>query len=376
MLNAHIRSMRAAESKILKTIGDEIQRQSNFSLIELVNSRMSRPARLANSKALDATLSVERACREAYGQPANGAWLPLEVLTRDLSASGAPALFTNKVRTNLEDALRPASALIGAGATVISGIAAGNLLLPAVDNPLDPSGNWTSSEGSTYVQSEPSFRQISIAPHTLGVELRVSRRLLKNATPDLEDALRREILTAVMREIDRVGLIGTAASNQPDGLLTLAGIPVVAGGTNGAAPTWQHLCDLEHAVASANGRVNNGAYLTNAAVTRKLRTTQRATGLDYILGNDKRILGYETRISELVPANLTKGTASGVCSAILFGDFSELLIGLWGPAAIDLIVDDYSLATQGLVKLVARVDVGIAPRHEAAFAVMKDVLTA
>jgi hypothetical protein len=49
---------------------------------------------------------------------------------------------------------------------------------------------------------------------------------------------------------------------------------------------------------------------------------------------------------QTIPSNLTKGTAAGTCSAVLFGDFSKLVIGQWG--FMDLSVDDKSRKKKGI----------------------------
>jgi len=75
-----------------------------------------------------------------------------------------------------------------------------------------------------------------------------------------------------------------------------------------------------------------------------------------------------------VPSNLTKGTASGICSAIIFGNFADLIIGMWG--GLDLMVDPYSNSTSGTVRVVALQDVDVAVRNAVSFSAMKDALTA
>lgn len=357
-------------------IRSALDRGTDYSLMELINARMAQPFRSVNSKAIDAVSAANETCRQSSGKVADGTWIPFHALAqaRDLTVSGHSALVSGKVNETLEEALRPASAIVGAGATVMSGVLAGNLILPKIVGQA-LTGNWLSSEGATYAQADPSFEQTIVVPNTLSIEIRISRRLLMNSAVDLESGLRQHILSAFMAEIDRVALVGSSASNQPEGLLTLSTVPVVSAGTNGAAPTWQHLVDLEYQVAASNGRVASGAFITNAEVQRKLRVTQRAAGLDFILGADSRVLAYPTRISSHVPSNLTKGTSSGICSALLFGDFSELVVAFWGPAAVDLIVDGYTMAKDGLVRVIARADVGLAPRNIGAFAVMKDLLT-
>jgi len=49
--------------------------------------------------------------------------------------------------------------------------------------------------------------------------------------------------------------------------------------------------------------------------------------------------GYSAAVSNQVPSNLTKGVNND-CSAILFGNWNDLLIGEWG--VIELITDPYA----------------------------------
>jgi len=117
-------------------------------------------------------------------------------------------------------------------------------------------------------------------------------------------------------------------------------------------------------------------YVTNAKVRGKLKTTQKvATYGDTMIweNNDAPVNGYRALVSNQVPSNLTKGTSTGVCSAIIFGNWADLIIGHWG--ALDLMVDPYTGSTAGTVRVVALQDVDIAVRQPASFAAMKDALT-
>ncbi|MDP3136991.1 MAG: phage major capsid protein, partial [Burkholderiaceae bacterium] len=154
------------------------------------------------------------------------------------------------------------------------------------------------------------------------------------------------------------------------------------GGTNGLAPTYAHMVDLESAVANANADVGNLAYLTNSKVRGTLRKTQ-----EFASTNGKPVwtsmpgargvgdvLGYEAVTSNAVPSTLTKGTSSGVCSAIMYGNWADLVIGLWG--GLDILLDPYTGATSGTRRVVALQDCDVNARHVASFAAMKDALTA
>jgi len=74
-----------------------------------------------------------------------------------------------------------------------------------------------------------------------------------------------------------------------------------------------------------------------------------------------------------VPSTLTKGN-SDVCSAIIFGNFADLLIGQWG--GMDIVVDPYTQAPSGLVRLVINSWWDVLVKRAASFAAMQDALTA
>ena len=176
-------------------------------------------------------------------------------------------------------------------------------------------------------------------------------------------------------EIDRAALHGSGSSNQPTGVAATSGIGSVAGGTNGLAPAWSHIVALETEVAIDNADIGALMYVTNAKVRGKLKTVEKAssTGQFVWADGDTPLNGYRSLTTNQVSSTLTKGTSSGVCSAIFFGNWSDLLIGMWG--GLDLLVDPYTSSTTGTVRVTALQDVDVAVRHPESFAAMLDALT-
>jgi hypothetical protein len=89
--------------------------------------------------------------------------------------------------------------------------------------------------------------------------------------------------------------------------------------------------------------------------------------------NSSPVNGYNAVVTNQVSSALTKGSSSGVCSAIFFGNWADLLIGMWG--GLDLLVDPYTASTTGTVRVTALQDIDIAVRHPESFAAMLDALT-
>lgn len=345
-----------------------------FSLRELINSRLQHPLWPINSRAVDVAQELSEGCRQRTGEAPTGIWVPLGALSRDLTASGTGAATTGIIGNKLQAALEPQSAVMG-GATVLSGLTGNQFALPAIDSPIDAGGTWL-AEGDIAAQKEPTFKSQVLTPKSMIFTLNVSRRLMGNASADLETALRSEILRRVMLEIDRAALAG-AGGNEPSGLLSDAGLQVLNAGANGLAPTWAHLVEAEYQISTRVGAMQAPAFLTSPAIRKKLRTTQRAAGLDFIVSTDAdKVMGQPLRISPLVPDNLTKGTSAGVCSALVFGDLAEIFVGFWGPLAVDLLIDGTTQARDGRIRIVARAEVGVAVRNIDAFVAYKDLLSA
>lgn len=141
-----------------------------------------------------------------------------------------------------------------------------------------------------------------------------------------------------------------------------------------APPTWAHVVSLETEVAQDNADIGALSYITNAKVRGKLKQTEKASNTaQFVWTDDGTMNGYPARVTNQVRSNLTKGTASGICSAIFFGNWADLVLGLWG--GLDILVDPYTHSTSGTMRVVALQDVDFAARHAQSFSAMLDALT-
>jgi Phage capsid family len=72
-----------------------------------------------------------------------------------------------------------------------------------------------------------------------------------------------------------------------------------------------------------------------------------------------------------------KGGSGAVCSAIIFGAWNELLIGIWGGAGLDILVNPYAETpySKGNIQIRGMMTVDISVRHPASFVKTADVLT-
>jgi HK97 family phage major capsid protein len=349
---------------------------ARLDLRHLILSRMRHGGQMADQRAVAGFAELSESLRQSSGDVPSGSWLPLSALTRDLTTGTASAPITGTLSAQAAPGLLPPSAVFNAGATVLSGLSGSTFGIPAMSPTFDSTGLWA-VENAPALAREPSFDQAVLSPKTLTVQVVISRRMLLNTSVDLDGLLRAEIVAQLARPIDAAAINGAGSATEPAGLLSNAGLEVLAAGTNGLAPTWAHICDAAyHVEGRAGGDSAAMSWLMPPALAKKMRQTVRVTGGERFILEGGEILGRATRISPAVPSTLTKGSSSGVCSALIFGDWSEVVIGFWGPAAVDILVDDVTLNTQGAVRLVARAEVGIGVRRPGAFVAYKDLLTA
>lgn len=343
----------------------------NFSFVRAINALANPTDRRAREAA-----SFEFECSEAAAQrsrrESRGILIPVDVLKRDLTVGTATAgghtVSTDLLTGNFIDLLRNRSVMMQM-ATLLTDLN-GNIAIPRMTG--GATAYWV-GEGSAPTESQQAFDQVTLSPNTVGAYTEMSRKLLLQSSMDIEALVRRDLATVLGLEIDRVAIEGSGSGAEPTGILNVSGIGAVAGGTNGLAPAWSHIVNLETEVTTDNADVGTLRYLTNAKVCGKLKQTEKASGTAQFVWDNGTLNGYQAIVSNQVPSDLTKGTSSGVCSAIIFGNFADLLIGMWG--GLDLQVNPYSLDTTGGVRITAFQDMDLAVRHPESFAAMKDALT-
>lgn len=365
----------ATAPKPTAEIGLRSEEVKRYSLVRALNY-LANPGDRKIREAAGFEIECSRAAADHSGKAAQGLMVPYEVLQRDLTV-GTPADGGNLVATNLLSAsfielLRNAMVLPGMGSIVMSGLV-GNIAIPKQTG--SATAYWV-TEGSAPTESKQAIGQVTMSPKTVGAYTDISRKLILQSSIDVENFVQGDLARVLGLAIQAAAIQGGGA-NEPVGILGTAGIGDVAGGTNGLAPTWAHIVELETDVAVANADIGSLGYLTNAKVRGKLKVTEKFSGTN---GNpvwadgSTPLNGYRAAVTNAVPSNLDKGTSVDVCSAIIFGNFADLIIGMWG--GLDLTVDPYSNSTSGTVRVVALQDVDVAVRHAESFSAMLDALTA
>ena len=368
MLN-HIASLPVPTSDI----GMSKKEAQSFSFLRAINA-LSNPGDRKAQEAAAFEREASDAVAAKMGRSAQGFFVPSDVQKRDLTVATA-ASAGNLVATELHsasfiDLLRNKMMVASMGAQLLTGLQ-GNIAIPRQTG--GATAYWV-AEGNAPTESAQTVDQVPMSPKTVGAYTDISRKLLLQSSIDVEQFVRNDLSTVLALAIDLAAIAGTGLNNQPKGVLATSGIGSVVGGTDGLAPTWAHIVALETAVAVANADVGSMGYLTNAKVRGKLKTTSKVSGQNGFIWEDGgTVNGYNAGVTNQVPSNLTKGTGTNL-SAIIFGNWADLVIGQWG--VLDLMVDPYSQSTSGTVRVVALQDVDVALRKAVSFAAMQDAITA
>ena len=230
------------------------------------------------------------------------------------------------------------------------------------------------AENNAVAEQNQTFGQLTLSPKSLGAFTDMSRLLMIQSDPSVEAIIRDDLLNAIAQKIEQVAIKG-GASNEPDGILETTGIGSVAIGTNGGAATWGSVVDLVKEVEADNAGLSadSMAYLTNSKVKSHLAQTAKVSSTDSVqILNDpwSSLYGYNMAVTNNVPSDLTKGTGSAL-SALVFGDFSQLIIGMFSSA--DVLVDPYTNSATGAVRVRVMQEMDLGVRNAQSFAAITDI---
>jgi len=276
------------------------------------------------------------------------------------------------------DMLRAQSVTGRAGATFISGLQ-GTVKFPRLTNTVTVNQR-AENPGSDISDSNLLMEQVSMSPKLAMATTSYSRQLLiqsaliPSIATSVDNMVRGDLTAAHAVNLDSKALIGTG-TNEPLGMISVSGVGSVTLGANGGALTYAKMCEMERVNAVASADYITNAFVTTPVQREKMRTTDRTTAVTgwTILADNDGVVGHRVLVSNSVPANLTKGTATTICSAILFCNWAELLIGHWGPG-FEIVVDPYKLKKQGMVELTSIEYYDCALRHPASFTRILDAL--
>ena len=270
------------------------------------------------------------------------------------------------------DVLYDALVLTSLGVTTWFGMQ-GNLSVPVMGSTAKPTEK---SETGAADEVTGTTSAVPLAPERLPVVTEATSQLLRQSSINIESWLRNNLFTNMAIRMQDMAINGSGSSNQPTGLLQTGGLTLVALGTDGAAPTRTMLTRQLGKVDIANALMGNLGWLTNGKVRTTLQETKKDAGSGQFVWNEEtpnQLMGYTAAVTNSVPSNLVKGGSGSVCSAHIFGNFSDLVIAQWG--GMTLLSDNITKFDTGLIRIGAETFYNSLVTRAASFAATKDALT-
>lgn len=353
-----------------------------YSLMRVLRNR-------AESRPLDGwEYEVSQEIARRTGKPAEGFYLPMDLpfdrraaargakslgyrLRADVTTASAASLYPTITQPNtIIELLRNKCAMLSAGAQLLTGLT-GPLTIPRQNS----SAGWSwVNENAAPSLSALGTDGVTLTPRTGTVSTKITRRMLQQITLDIEMLVRDDIVASAAVGIDTAAIKGAIAGPQlsPIGILNIAAVPTVAIGTNGGPLTFANVVALETAVASANADINECVYFTNSKVVGHAKQQPKigSTYPIYIMADDRTMNGHATLVTNVVPSDGTKGSGTNL-SALIYGDFSQSIIGMWG--GLDVLANPYGDAVAGGLLIHGFQDVDFVLRHPESFAKIVDI---
>jgi HK97 family phage major capsid protein len=327
--------------------------ENKFSLIQAIRNQVD--LRSHSDEALEIFEAGKRAFGKSGVSTRGQILLPMEYEKRaDIIAGSAGDLLGREVvaeqKLDIIGPLRNNSVLFKAGANLITGLV-GDVSIPVYAG---SSANWT-YETSGATDGAGAFSEVTLAPKRLCVYVDVSKQFLTQDSASAEALLMSDILNAITDKLETSILDATAASQiRPAGLFN--GVSYTTSGTS----TFSNVVALETAVNTANALKGKLAYIVSPATLGVLKTTPKVSAQAIFIAEGQTVNGYPVYSSGHLP------TISGAAKGAIFGNFDDLIVGQWG--GLDILVDQYTVAIYGKVRLVVNGYFDFKVRRSASFA--------
>lgn len=309
-----------------------------------------------------AELEYAQETERRTGRKAQGVFVPMRALeTRVNTTTSAPELVPTDHRGDLYiQPLRNKLLARRLGVRVLSGLH-GNVTIPKHGTGV--STGWV-AEGNAVPDSDVNPSNVTLSPKHAGGVTELSRQLIMQSSPDVEQLVRDDFAAVLAQAIDSA-LIKGGGANEPSGVLSTAGIQTA----NLATLNWANVLAMKAKAELAN--VDASSWLFNPSVAAKFAGTEKSNGTGiYLLGDDGRMAGIQSYSTNQVPNNATPDPDAGIA---ILGDWSQVLLGIWSE--IDILVNPYAQPAYGrggvLVRAMSTVDVAL--RHPQAFVVASDI---
>lgn len=329
--------------------------ESRISIVDAIN------AQIENRALTGALAEYAKEHELRTGQKAKGVAVPMSLFNeqRAQTTTTAAGIVPDDFRADqFVGLLRNALVVRSLGARVLPNLR-GDVVIPRQKT--SSTAYWI-AEGEALTESGLTFDNIRLEPKHVGAITELSRQLLQQSNPAIEQLVRDDFIAVVSAAVDKA-LIDGDGVKQPLGLLNMTGT------TEASLATldWASVMGVIEELQLLN--INPNAWLTSPGIATKLRTVLKEAGLPGYLMENGQLAGVPVAVTQHL-ANTTGETPAG--RAIL-GDFSQMIIGTWG--GVDILANPYASGVyeRGGVQVRILTTLGMVARRPEAFAIIDDI---
>lgn len=320
------------------------------------------------------------------GRSAEGIYIPDSawaqrgpLSTAATGGSGAEVVFDDFVPTEHRgdmfiEALRARQVLGNLGTTYLSGLT-GRIKMPKLATGANAAFVEELADVSDGAGTDGG---VTLQPRTMGAFVEMSRLLVMESVPAIEQIIRNDLLASAADRTEFYAINGSGSSGQPTGILNTSGINNldISSGTDVDSLTWADIIALVKLVEEDNGIVNSTAagFLSHPAVKAKLASTAKVSSTDSVQILDApwtELYGQPIEFTSNVPTTLDPGDGGNDASALIYGDFSQLMIAQFGAPSI--LIDPYSNSKSGTIRMVLHAELDVGVRNAVSFAKTDEV---
>ena len=306
-----------------ENISNRNKMKKEFSLLKAIND-------IANNRSLDAAsqavINAGADEMRSAGQSFSG---QIQLPVESRAAVTVTDDHDDVIEVEFADLLTPLRAknvLVAAGAKYMSG------LIGDVQVPIMGAGNvaWEGEVASAQ-EAGYTFTSKKLQPKRLTAYVDISKQFLVQDSIGAEQAIRADIVAAINSKLEST-ILGSAqgSTTTPAGIFYDQSPKIIT--------TFKDICDLEASIEDANV-IGECKYVMSNKAKAALRNMPKSSKSTQLVMENGEVDGTPVLNTSNVEAQ-----------NIAYGDWNNLAIGQWG--AIDLVVDPYTLAKDGQVRIV------------------------
>ncbi|MYN11778.1 phage major capsid protein [Pusillimonas sp. TS35] len=338
-------------------VGDKSfsQLEQRVSVLDVIRAQME--GRAVSGAAAEYTAETER----RTGRKAQGAFVPLSAIEQRVTTTTTAGEIVPTIHRPDQyiEPFRNSLLARRLGVRVLSGLT-GNLSIPK--HGTGTTVGWV-AENTALTPSDMTFDSVTLAPKHAGGLTEMSRQLIQQSSPDIEQLVRADLSAMLAQAIDSALILG-GGTNEPKGVLSTVGIQTASLATL----NWAAVLEMIELAELANAPVTS--WLTSPKVKTKLASTLKSTtaGSQYLLegGSMADRAVYSTN-------QVPEKTGVPNTGRIILGDWTQVLLGIWSE--VDILVNPFAETAYNkgnvLVRAMSTVDAAV--RHPKAFVVADDV---